>query len=272
MKKIFLFISIIFLVVSCKDNAPDNSFNKGRMSLMADSENAMLNEKVVTNRNNKPQLVQRKLIKTGNLTFETSDLNKTKANIESLIKANNGYIANDSEYKTYDRISNTISLRIPSDKFDNFIVEVSKGVEKFDNKNINISDVTEQFLDVEARLKTKKALEVKYLEILKKAKTVREILDVERELGKLRGDIEATEGRLNYLKNQVTFSTLSITFYKKVAESESSFGGKIKDAFKDGFDNIKAFFLFLINIWPFIIILFLVFFYIRKRRKSRTKS
>jgi hypothetical protein len=272
MKKIVLYIAVILLAVACNNSSTDDKINRSAFSTFAETEVADNNTRLLKPNNKAQKKIERKLIKTGNLTFETSDLNKTKVTIESLVKANNGYIANDSEYKTYDRISNTISLRIPSDKFDNFIVEISKGVEKFDNKNINISDVTEQFLDVEARLKTKKALEVKYLEILKKAKTVREILDVERELGKLRGDIEATEGRLNYLKNQVTFSTLSITFYKKVAESESSFGGKIKDAFEDGFDNIKAFFLFLINIWPFIIILFLVFFYIRKRRKSRTKS
>lgn len=275
MKKIYLLASILLLSVACTDSSNQTNFDTLAEVESVDSKMGFAAAK--RSNSSKPfpaknNQFQRKLIKTGNLNFETQDLSKTKTTIEGLVKSFNGYIANDNEYKSYDRISNTISLRIPANKFDEFIVEISKGVEKFDSKNINISDVTEQFLDVEARLKTKKALESKYLEILKKAKSVREILDVERELGKLRGDIEATEGRLKYLKNQTSFSTLNITFYKKIKESDSSFGGKVIEAFKDGFDNIKAFFLFLINIWPFIIILFLVFFYFRKRRKSRTKS
>jgi predicted nucleic acid-binding Zn-ribbon protein len=275
MKKIFLLATILLLSVACTDSSnktnietlAETDYVDSKMGFAAAKRSAR--SKPVPPKSNQ---FERKLIKTGNLNFETQDLSKTKSTIEGLVKSFNGYIANDNEYKSYDRISNTISLRIPASKFDEFIIEISKGVEKFDSKNINISDVTEQFLDVEARLKTKKALESKYLEILKKTKSVREILDVERELGKLRADIESTEGRLKYLKNQTSFSTLNITFYKKIIASDSSFGGKITEAFKDGFDNIKAFFLFLINIWPFIIILFLVFFYFRKRRKSRTKS
>ena len=275
MKKIFLLASILLLSVACTDSSNQTNFDTLAEVESVDSKMGFVAAKRSTSSKPFPaknNQFERKLIKTGNLNFETQDLSKTKTTIEGLVKSFNGYIANDNEYKSYDRISNTFSLRIPADKFDEFIVEISKGVEKFDSKNINISDVTEQFLDVEARLKTKKALESKYLEILKKAKSVREILDVERELGKLRGDIEATEGRLKYLKNQTSFSTLNITFYKKIKASNTSFGGKVIEAFKDGFDNIKAFFLILINIWPFIIILFLVFFYLRKRRKSRTKS
>ena len=73
-----------------------------------------------------------------------------------MVNQNNGYIASDNEYKSSDRISSTISLRVPAEKFDTILSEIAKGVEKFDSKNIRISDVTEQFLDVEARLKTKK--------------------------------------------------------------------------------------------------------------------
>jgi hypothetical protein len=219
----------------------------------------------------KPQVnSQRKLIKTGNITFETKDIDVTRRIIIDLVNQNNGYVASDNQYKSDDRVSVTISIRIPADKFDSILDEIAKGVEKFDSKNIRISDVTEQFLDIEARLKTKKTLELKYLEILKRARTVREILDVERELGKLRSDIESTEGRLKYLQNQVSFSTLNITFYKQNSTSEASFIGKVSKAFKTGFENIKDFFLYMINIWPFIIILFLVFFYLRKRR-LRTK-
>ena len=279
MKKIFLVACIVLFSVACNDsnslrNDGKSSFLNSERYNSSSSQIELAKAKRTSSLkpipNNNSQ-IQRKLIKKGNLNFETDNLNKTKATIQNLVSAAKGYISKDNEFKSHDRISNTISLRIPASKFDNIVVELSKGIEKFDSKSITISDVTEQFLDVEARLKTKKALELKYLEILKKAKSVREILDVERELGKLRGDIEATEGRLKYLQNQISFSSLHITFYKKLSASKTSFVGKIIDAFKGGFESVKAFFLFLINIWPFIIILFLVFFYFRKR-VFRTKS
>jgi len=273
MKKIILYISVILLAVACDDK------QEFEVSYNADQMNYGTNLVEVAGRKMKPAsivkkenaIIERKLIKTGSVTFETKELETTRKIVLELVNEHNGYVASDNQYKSNDRISTTISIRVPAKNFDLVLEGIAKGVEKFDAKNVHISDVTEQFLDVEARLKTKKALETKYLEILKKAKTVREILDVERELGKLRGDIEATEGRLKYLQNQVSFSTLNITFYKKIAGSEIRFGKKIADAFKQGFENVKALLVSMLTIWPFMIILFLVIFYVKKRIK-RSKS
>ena len=272
MKKIILFLSIILLTTSCNDNQESAAKLEMMQYDAATSRKSVMSSQKLKQppSKQKESSFQRKLIKTGNISFETKDLDATRKVIVDLVNQNNGYVASDNQYKSNDRVSVTVSIRIPADKFDLILDEIAKGVEKFESKNIRISDVTEQFLDIEARLKTKKTLEKKYLEILKKARTVREILDVERELGKLRSDIESTEGRLKYLQNQVSFSTLSITFFNQISASETSFIGKISKAFKTGFENVKDFFLYMINIWPFIIILFLLFFYLRKRR-LRTK-
>ena len=278
MKKIILFFSIIILWVSCgnsdenmnyRDASMLQSMNDAASSKRSFASSKRMKEASVERKVN--ATIERKLIKTGNVTFETKDLSTTRKTILDLVNQNNGYVSSDNQYKSDDRISTTLSVRIPAKSFDSVIEGIAKGVERFDNKNIHISDVTEQFLDVTARLKTKKALEFKYLEVLKKAKSVREILDVERELAKVRGDIEAKAGRLKYLESQVSFSTLSITFYKKTKANESGFGSKIGEAFKQGFENVKAFLVSMINVWPFMIILFLLIFYFRKRIK-RTKS
>mgnify|MGYP000322775966 CR=1 FL=1 len=270
MKKIILFASIVLLTIGCNDKqefAYDAKVMEYDASLSSKSFAKGKRMKSVSSSLKENVTIERKLIKTGSVTFETKELETTRKSILDLVNQYRGYVARDNQYKSDDRISTTIAVRIPAKSFDLVLEGIAKGVEKFDTKNIHISDVTEQFLDVEARLKTKKALEAKYLEILKKAKTVREILDVERELGKLRGDIEATEGRLKYLQSQVSFSTLNITFYKKIAGSEIGFGSKIGDAFKQGFENVKAFTVSMINVWPFMIILFLLIFYFRKRIK-----
>lgn len=217
--------------------------------------------------------IQRKLIKRGNVSFESTDLSKTKHNISVAVKKYNGYISNENEYKSSDRISNSITVRIPSKNFDSFLTDISSDVEKFDNKNISVNDVTEEFLDVQARLKVKKSLEQRYNELLKKAKSVKEILEVEKELTNVRSDIESMEGRLKYLQNQVSFSTLSINFYKieLVNSTERSFFRRLARAFSNGISNIKWFFIALVNIWPFILLGILTFIFIRKRIKKRKK-
>jgi hypothetical protein len=184
MKKIILFLSIILLIVSCGNSNEKMNFGDAKMVQSMQFDAATSRKSKTTNQQlKKPQVnSQRKLIKTGNITFETKDIDVTRRIIIDLVNQNNGYVASDNQYKSDDRVSVTISIRIPADKFDSILDEIAKGVEKFDSKNIRISDVTEQFLDIEARLKTKKTLELKYLEILKRARTVREILDVEREL------------------------------------------------------------------------------------------
>lgn len=126
----------------------------------------------------------RKLIKNGTLEFETEDLQKTMTSIEQAAQSAGGYIANEHSTSNYNQFWNTITVRIPSSEFDNFIASVSKGVKKFDKREIKSQDVTEEFVDLQARIEAKKKLEQRYLEILQTASTVKDILQVEAEAGK----------------------------------------------------------------------------------------
>jgi hypothetical protein len=197
--------------------------------------------------------VERKLIKEGRVEFETDNINSTRKLIFESIEKYKGYTSSDQEYKSIGRVSNTIVIRVPAKNFDLLLNDATKGVTKFDSKNIEVKDVTEEFLDIQARLKTKKELENRYLELLKKANSVTEILEVEKQIGQLRSEIESIEGRLKYLKSKVSLSTLTMTFYQSIP-NETEFGNKFKDGFKSGWDNLIWFFVFLTNIWPFILI------------------
>jgi hypothetical protein len=116
-----------------------------------------------------------------------------------------------------------------------------------------VKDVTEEYVDVEARLKTKKDLEQRYQEIMKKATTVSEMLEIEKEMGTLRADIESIEGRLNVLKSQVSFSTLTVTIYELVT-APNFFGTRIGSGFVNGWNNLLDFFVFIVNLWPFFLL------------------
>jgi hypothetical protein len=119
-----------------------------------------------------PSIIDRKLIRNGNIEFLTSDVRNTKTEIERIAKEQQGYISAENENNYGNRFQINQTLRIPADKFDEVLKQLEGLAEKVDNKNINTQDVTEEFIDVEARLKTKKELEARYLELLKQAKTV----------------------------------------------------------------------------------------------------
>ncbi len=215
------------------------------------------------------QPIERKLIKEGNVEFETDDLAATRRNIYQAVEKYKGHIASDQEFKSPDRISHTITARVPAGQFDAMMSEATEGIKQFDNKTINIRDVTEEFVDVEARLRTKKELENRLLELLKQAKTVSEILEIETQLGTLRSDIESIEGRMKYLGNQVSFSTLSLTFYQEVPKT-TAFGRQFSEGIRNGWQNLVWFFVGLVNIWPFVLIVAGIVLWLRiyRRRKS----
>jgi len=215
-----------------------------------------------------PETIERKLIKEGHIMFETDNLNATRKSIFEAVKKYKAYISSDQEYKSPGRKSNTIIIRVPADNFDNLLRDATKGVKKFERKDITVKDVTEEFLDVQARLKTKKELEQRYLELLKDAKNVTEVLEIEKQIGQLRSDIESIEGHLKLLQNSVSFSTLTINFYERIPNNVQ-FGQKFKTGFKNGWDNLIWFFVFLVNIWPFIFLIIGIFFGIRMYRNRK---
>jgi hypothetical protein len=219
--------------------------------------------------------IEAKIIKSGNLRYQTDDLEKTYSQIQEAVKKHKAIIKNDSQYNDEDGISRRINIRIPNENFDGFIADISKGVSYFDLKSISSDDVTEEYIDVASRIKTKKVLEERYYGLLKKATKISEMLEIEKKLSEIREEIEAKEGRLRYLQNKVSMSTLDINFYKPVAQGQKatvSYGGRIGNAFVSGFNGISNFFIQLLGIWPVIVTLVVLFILIRKRLKRKNKK
>ena len=148
------------------------------------------------------------------------------------------------------------------------LVKIEALAARVDNRNIETSDVTEEFIDKEARIKTKKELENRYREILKQAKDVSDILSIEAQLNHVRSDIESMEGRLQYLKNQVAFSTLTLSFYEPVG-AESALGAKTITAFANGWNMLVLFLIGLVNVWPFMLIIAAVLYIAVRRNRIR---
>ncbi|WDF63454.1 DUF4349 domain-containing protein [Flavobacterium sp. KACC 22763] len=221
------------------------------------------------------QEIEQKIIKEATLRFETDNLENTFNQIQLAVANNKARIINDSQEKDYGTISRNLIVKVPSQNFDRFISGVSKGVSYFEVKNISAEDVTAEYIDLTSRLKTKKKLEERYLEILKKANKVSEILEIEQQISTIREEIEAKEGQLKYLESRVSESTITISFYKIIPEKEGvkiSYGSKLWNAVKSGFYTLSDLLLSLLSAWPFVILFVVLAYFIRKRLKRRKKE
>lgn len=219
-------------------------------------------------------ITERKLIKEGNITFETENVQKTKELIFKSLKELNAYVANENTYTYSDKQECRIVIRVPAGQFDALLSNISNIASKIDSKNVDVLDVTEEYIDIEARIKTKKELENRYKEILKQANKVEEILSIEKEIGQLRTEIEAVEGRMRYLKDKIGYSTLTVTFYQKV-NAAFGFSLKLTQGIKNGWTNLLWFMIGLVNIWPFILLILLIVYFTRlyvKRKKPNKQS
>lgn len=212
--------------------------------------------------------IERKIIKEGDISFETSDIRATINLIAACLKKYEAYISSDNVYDYKDKVEHRVTVRVPSENFELLLDEISSSVKKIDSKNINALDVTEEFIDIEARVKTKKELEDRYKSLLNKAHTVEDILKIEKEIGQLRVEIESIEGRLKYLKDKVSYSTLSIQFYEKESIS-FGFLSKVGNALKNGWSHLLWFLIGLVNLWAFVLVAIMIVVVVRRYRKKK---
>lgn len=152
----------------------------------------------------------RLIIKTGSLSLVVKDVTEALKAISAFATKNNGFVVH-SEINEYNFAPlGTITIRIPSEIFDKGISEV-KQLGEVKNESVNGQDVTEEFVDLDSRLKNLRAAESQFLEIMKKAVKIEDVLAVQRELTNVRAQIEQIEGRMKYLKESARLSTLTIS-------------------------------------------------------------
>lgn len=240
------------------------------MDNMAVQEEAM--SKVETpgvTQNNKIEIgnIEQKIIKTASVRFQVEDFKKSTEKLKRIAKDFGGINTSYNENNNGYNIEASFVVRITNSKFDTLLNALQSESIYLNYKNINAEDVTEEFIDIESRLKNKKAVEQKYLEILKKAAKIDDILAVENQIRIIREEIEAKEGRLKYLKDRVAYSTINLNFYQTLENTQApdvSFWSKIKSSFSDGWLAILNLGLWIISIWPFVILAFVIFYFIRK--------
>ncbi|MBN1325631.1 DUF4349 domain-containing protein [Candidatus Falkowbacteria bacterium] len=216
-------------------------------------------------------MTEQKIIKTANLAITVDDVEKTAAQITNDAILLNGFVQNSTitEDRKGQKFANLI-LRVPVSGFDNLISKIKSLAKLVERENISGKEVTEEYVDLQADLSHNLAVEAQYLELLKRAQKVEEIIAVREKLDQVQGEIERIKGRVRYLDNQTEMSTIAVSIS---SEAQINIPAEkwqpyviLKQAIQNlivslqGFVNfiIVAFF-WLISIIPYLLVLGLIY-------------
>lgn len=170
-----------------------------------------------------------------------------------------------------------VVIKVPVDQFDNLVTALTTGEQELLEKKITTEDVTTQVVDTKSRMEAKKQVRLRYLDLLKQAKNMDEILNVQNEINGIQEDIEAATGRIEYLTHSAVYSTINLTFFQILDESakstdEPSFGTKLWQSFKNGWSWVGDVFIGIISIWPLFVIGFTCWLAYKKWRSSKIQK
>ncbi len=227
---------------------------------------------------------KRMIIRSGTMSVETDNYDDTEAKLKSIVNNFSGYLTNSASKINADgKKQGSITIRVASDKFDAMIAELSK-IGKVMNQNISGKDVTEEYMDAGARLKTQRELEARLLKLLsEKTARLTDVVEVEQKLANVRENIEKTEGRMRYLRDQASFSTLTVSIYEPSMLTTSTGGGffyELGQAVKKGLSGFTSVLAGIITVvialLPLIVIVFVIVYfvlrYFRKRKAAKVQA
>lgn len=271
--KITLLVALLFLM-ACNQKQSDNVADASM------EEETMLVERRSYNESAPPidaiakqEVTKKKIIKDGRLGLRVSDLESTKVRVDTIMHHHGGYYASEKLINSDWETSYHLNIRIPSEHFARFISDIETGDGEILLKEINARDVTDQFIDLETRLENKRNYLKRYNDLLVKANSIKEILEIEEKIRALEEEIESATGQLKYLSDQVDYSTLDLTIstqkkFQYSPQNRDKFTERLKQSLSKGWFGLVDFFLFLIHIWPVWMFGVLIFYLWKKYRKK----
>jgi hypothetical protein len=286
MKKIFLPL-FCFLVIHCK-KTETQSLNASLVDIVQEDKMISIDSSAValeppnavsesgsTISPQKIDTISKKIIKNGDMRIQVGDIKKAHNQVDEIIKNNKAYVQKE-EFQNTDRNENLdITIRVPHKNFDALVNSFSDGMGSVLSKNISSDDVTEEYTDVSIKLGNKKIYLEKYRDMLKSAKTTKDILEIQENIRELEDEIDVSEGRLRFIDDRVNYSTLNLSLYKeKVRSSATStigFGSRFGDSVTEGWNSFVAFFLGVISLWPFFLLIPVVVLLWKKWRNRKKK-
>jgi len=272
--KISVITLVCLAVFSCNQGANSENFEMSKVDITDDYA-------AVEDREHKDFLFNQseikaptdlKIIKSANVRYKVKSVKSSTQKIKQFSSMYSAYISDLRFENSLYSIENRFTIKVPKEYFDELLDSINGVVEFIEHENITTKDVSEEFVDLEARLKTKLEVKKRYETILRKnAKTVKDILATEEKLRIIQEEIESAQGRLKFLSNKVAYSTIQVDLYETVEYKEEpenyskTFLAKTKEGFSFGWDIVQGLILGIIHIWPLVLLGLLVFLYLKKR-------
>jgi hypothetical protein len=200
------------------------------------------------------EAMNRKIIRNADLTLEVGAPAEVQRKITSIAESVGGFVVT-SESKlrqvgdSKQELEVNLVIRVPATQFGSAMDQIRSTGSRVLQEKMTGQDVTEEFIDLEARIKTQKALELQFLEIMTQASKVPDALEVQRQIAEVRTEIEKLEGRKRFLENRASLSTITVTLQSPnaIVVNTSGFGRYVKEAIADSVEVAIAIVLFLIR-------------------------
>ena len=218
-----------------------------------------------------PVPAERQLIRTAALRIRAHDHAQAVARARALAEVSGGVVGDESSQRYADRVETTLTIRVPSPRFDTLLVALSAIDGEVESRSVSVDDVTRQVADVEARLAARRAAETQFLAVLDRAGSIEDVLAVQVQLQRVREEIESAEAQLRAMRDQVALSTIAVTLFEASAAGITagpSFVSRIGRAVGSGWDGLLELLLALITVWPLVLgVGALVWLAVRRRRR-----
>lgn len=159
---------------------------------------------------------QRDVISTASMSIEVDVVPEAAASVRMIAVAHGGFIENLSTSGVGNRQSASITVRVPQDRFDATVEQLSR-LGDVPSQDISSEDVTEEFIDLKARLNASTREEQSLLSLLERADSVADVLGIERELTRVRSQIERLQGQINFLQSRIDLSTIHISLLSRAS-------------------------------------------------------
>lgn len=214
----------------------------------------------------------KKIIKHASLELEVKDFKSFNNQVMGIAGKYGGYIAEEKLESSDYKVQTSVSIRVPVDMFDPAVTDLGSNAVKILTRNITSKDVTGEVVDTRSRLEAKRTARLRYLDLMKQAKNMEEVFQVQKEVDEIQEEIEAAAGRVSYLNHSAAYSTIELTYFQilnpdvlKDKERDPSFGDRILDALKVGFNWVGDLMVVLLTLWPLWLIVGLLFYLVKKR-------
>ena len=188
------------------------------------------------------EAADRKIIRNADITIEVPSTVEAQHQVTSIAESHDGFVVTSEakQRESNDPAQRTLEIklvvRVPSNQFGRAFDEIKKLAGNTPAEQVTSQDVTEDFIDLEARIKTQKALEVQFLEIMRQANKIADALEVQRQIAEVRTEIEKLEGRKRFLENRSSLSTINVNIQTPkpiITVTQTGFGHSLREAVSD---------------------------------------